>query len=188
TAVAGPPTVNPPPAADDRQWASINPWAKVCGTDQNTDEWLCLVSRELRSDFGVILATAAIVEKPGGQHTRLLVSVPAAMRLEAGVDVRVDTAEPLKARYVLCVSWNCYAELAIDAAFFGALKSGHTLQLTSVNQWGTPERFELMLAGFAEAYDGDAMDDDEVAARQEMIESALGSLILGKADRFVVEE
>ncbi|XWN29082.1 MAG: invasion associated locus B family protein [Devosia sp.] len=146
-----------------------------------------MVTRELRTDLGALLSTVIVAETLGEQLKRLVVSVPVGMLIQPGVRVHVDGAEDLEARYVICVSYSCYAELAIDAAFIDALKVGNTLRLTAVNQMGKPVEFDLILAGFAAAYDGKAMDPAEVAERQEKILRALEAVILGEKDYVVIE-
>lgn len=187
SAVAGPVVVKTTTPSDDRQWINDNPWVRLCGAEQSTNGILCLVTRELRTDLGALLSTVIVAETLGEQPKRLVVSVPVGMLIQPGVRVQVDGAEDLEARYVISVSYSCYAELAIDAAFIDALKVGNTLRLTAVNQMGKPVELDLILAGFAAAYDGKAMDPAEVAERQEKILRALEAVILGEKDYVVIE-
>ncbi|XWN29083.1 MAG: invasion associated locus B family protein [Devosia sp.] len=165
-----------------------NAWVKICNTDPRSKKTLCLITQELRTPSGQFLASVAIRQSPGEQRKSLVTSVPVGMLLEAGVQVQVDGADPAQARYSICFTNACYAELAIDDAFINKLKAGSDLRLTTANQQAKAVQFDMTLTGFTATYDGEGMNPAELATIQQTRQRESEAKARGIRDRIIAEQ
>ena len=154
-----------PAGAATAQTSADDPnWLKVCTQDPRVKKDLCLVTQELRTGSGQVVASAAIRGFQGEQRRSLLIAVPTGMVIEPGVHVQIDGGEAEKAEYQVCLQSACWAERAVNDAFIDTLKSGTTMRLTAYNREGKQVPFDLPLSGFTAAYDGDALSPDAIAS------------------------
>jgi len=174
-----------PAAAQDGE---DNPWVKICNTDPNAQKEVCLISQELRTDSGQFLSSVAIRETPGEQRRSLLVVVPVGMLIQPGVQLQVDGAQPETARYTICLSNACWAELPIDGGYINKLKAGGKLQITAVNQQARPVRFDMTLIGFTAAYESEGLSPQAMQARQQDLQRQLEQRAQEARDRLVAAQ
>ncbi|ORE95978.1 Invasion associated locus B [Stappia sp. 22II-S9-Z10] len=153
-----------PAGAVQAQSADDPNWMKVCTQDPRVKKDMCLVTQELRTASGQVMASAAVRGFEGEQRRSLLIAVPTGMVIEPGVQVQVDGGDPLKAEYQVCMQSACWAERAVNDAFIGSMKSGTTMRLTAYNREGRQVPYDLTLSGFTAAFDGDAISPDRLAA------------------------
>jgi len=165
-----------------------NAWLKICNTDPEAKKEVCIITQELRTDSGQLLASVAIRETPGEARKTLIASIPVGMLLRQGVQLQVDGGEPTKAEYTLCFPNACYAELNIDTGFINSLKAGGKLQLTTYNQQGRQVRFDLTLIGFTAAYEGPGLNPQELQAKNEELQQELERKAAEARDRLVAEQ
>ncbi|WP_162409247.1 invasion associated locus B family protein [Acuticoccus sediminis] len=148
-------------------------WLKVCTQDPRVKKDMCLVTQELRTGGGQVLASAAIRGFKGEQRQSILIAVPTGMVIEPGVQIQVDGGDPQKAEYQVCLQTACWAERAVNEAFISAMKSGTTMRLTAYNREGKQVPFDLPLTGFTTAYDGEPLSPDRIAAITEQRQADL---------------
>ncbi len=164
------------PAGAARAQSDDPTWMKVCTQDPRVKKDICLVTQELRTGGGQVLASAAVRGFKGEQRRSLLIAVPTGMVLEPGVLVQVDGGDAEKAEYQVCLETACWAERAVSDAFITSMKSGSTMRLTAYNREGKQVPFDMSLSGFTAAYDGEALSPDQIAnitkQRQEDLEKS----------------
>ena len=154
--------------------SSDTPWVKICNTDPNANKNVCLITQELRTETGQFLASVAIRETEGEQRRLVLTSVPVGMLIQPGLQLQVDSNEPVKANYSICFPNACYAELGLENdAFVNQLKAGGKLRVTALNQQAKPVRFEMTLIGFTDTYEGEGVNPQELQAQQEQLQQEL---------------
>ena len=170
------------------QSATDNAWVKICNADPNAKKPVCLITQELRTDAGQFMASIAIRETPGEARKTMIASIPVGMLIQPGVQMQIDGAKPEVARYSICFPNACYAELAIDAGYISRMKAGGKLQITTINQQAKQVRFDLTLIGFTAAYDGEGIDPQALAQKQEDLQKQLETKAQEARDRLVAEQ
>lgn len=154
-----------PAAAAQAQEANTSPeWVKVCTDDPRVKKSMCLVTYELRTGGGQVLASAAVRGFKGEQRRSLLIAVPTGMVIEPGVMVQVDGGEAEKAEYQVCLESACWAERSLSPEFINEMKAGSTMRLTSYNREGKQVPFDIALSGFTNAFDGEPLSPEQVQA------------------------
>jgi invasion protein IalB len=81
------------------------------------------------------------------------VIAPLGVLLPPGVSLRIDDTDAGRLNFLQCLPNGCVAQLALDDALIGKLKSGKTATL---GIFQTPEQgvgIQAPLAGFKEAYE-----------------------------------
>ncbi|WP_068089525.1 invasion associated locus B family protein [Polycladidibacter stylochi] len=150
-----------------------DPWIKVCNTDPKSKKEFCMITQELRTKTGQLLAQAVVREISGEARKLFHVAVPPGMLIQPGVRIQIDGNKQSEAKYTICFPNACITEMVIDANFIGAMKKGSKLIITTFNQQGKPRPFELTLSGFTKVYDGAAMKPEELQAKQERLQAEL---------------
>lgn len=144
-------------------------WEKVCGTVNDQQE--CHISRRRLAATGQAIAQFMIIERGGKQLIQ--VAVPPVALIQPGVQIKIDTAEPLGVKYVVCTPGECLALGEINAEVIASLKRGGAVVITMLNPQGKPVNFDISLAGFTASYDGAGIDPEEAQARQQQLEEEL---------------
>jgi invasion protein IalB len=171
------------------QQAADSPWVKICNTDPSSQQKVCLITQELRTDTGQFLASLAIREVDGEARRRLLASVPVGMLLQPGLQLQIDDKEAVRAQYSICFPNACYAELPLDNdAMIKQMKAGGKLRLTVLNQQAKPVPFEMSLVGFTATYDGAGMAPEELQARNEELQQELNRRAEEARQRLIEEQ
>ena len=174
------------PAAQQQGDASQPEWVKLCSTNPQDNQQVCVVTRERRAMTGQLLAAVSVREM--GDKKVLFTAVPPGMLLRDGLRVHIDGANPTRADYTICFPNLCFAEAEIKPDYISALKRGTNLVVTTLNQQGKPVNFDISLAGFTKAYDGEAIDpqklQDELRrkaeeTRRQLIERQQGAATSG---------
>lgn len=165
-----------------------NAWVKICNRDPQSNKNLCLITQELRSDSGQLLASVAIREAEGEARKSLLVSVPVGMLIRPNVRLQIDGGRESEIPYSICFPNACYAEMAIDAGFVSQMKAGGKMQITTLNQQAKAVRFDMTLIGFTAAYDGEGIDPQELQQKQQDLQRQLEAKAQEARDRLVAEQ
>lgn len=144
-------------------------WEKVCGTVNEQQE--CHTSRRRVAATGQAIAQFMIIER--GDKQLLQVAVPPVALIQPGIQIKIDTSEPVGIKYVVCTPGECLALGEINAEMIAALKRGSEVVITMLNPQGKPVNFDISLAGFTASYDGSGIDPAEAEARQQQLEEEL---------------
>lgn len=166
-----------PKAQQDGQGAAANVpesnWVKFCNTDPNSKKQVCLVTQELRTDNGQLMASVAIRDIKGEARRLFMIAVPPGMLIQPGLRVQIDNGKQDQAKYSICFPNACYAELVASDQMVSALKKGNQLMLITLNQQGKPVPFPMSLKNFGKVYDGPAIDPAELQRQQQQLQSEL---------------
>jgi len=144
-------------------------WEKVCGTVNEAQE--CHISRRRLAATGQAIAQFMIIER--GEKQLIQVAVPPVALIQPGIQIKIDTAEPLGVKYVVCTPGECLALGEINAEVIASLKRGSEVVITMLNPQGKPVNFDISLAGFTATYDGPGIAPEEAQARQQQLEEEL---------------
>jgi len=128
-------------------------WVKTCDTNKKTNQELCLIGEDVRSDSGQLIASILLRQITGEKKTSLLATVPMGMLLKPGLKLQVDNAAPISLVYGICSARTCLGMGEIDDSFISSMKAGKQLVLTTYNQQGQVV-FSLPLGSFATAISG----------------------------------
>ncbi len=146
-------------------------WVKLCNTNTQTNEEVCVITRERRANTGQLLAAVSVREV--GDKKILVTAVPPAMLLRPGLQVQIDGSTPSKVAYSICFPNLCFAETEINAEFVAAMKRGNNLVVTTLNQQAKPVNFDISLSGFTKSYDGEAIDPQQLQENSQRLQDEL---------------
>lgn len=147
-------------------------WVKLCDKtkdikDPKKTKDFCFTFAEKRHPTtGQVLISTAVRKIDGQDKRELVVMVPSAMVIPAGLLVRVDENEPVKLQYQFCYAAGCTAEGEATDKIVEQLKSGKTLEALAVHMSGRAYRNGLPLNGFAQAMAGKPVDNKKFAQEQ----------------------
>jgi invasion protein IalB len=171
-AAAPAPAPAPAPAAPAGQGPDA-PWAKICNKNPSDGRELCLTIQEVTAETGQFIASATVREITGEPKKSFVVAVPPGMLLQPGLRAQIDDGQQQQIQYGICFPNACYGELEINDDFIASLKKGNKLIITVMNAQAKPVTFPLTLAGFTKAYEGEGLDPQGLAQRQQDLTKAL---------------
>ena len=146
-------------------------WVKLCSNNPESNETVCVITRERRANTGQLLAAVSVREV--GDKKILVTAVPPGMLLRPGLQVQIDGSAPSKVAYSICFPNLCFAETEINAEFVGAMKRGNNLVVTTLNQQAKPVNFDVSLAGFTKSYEGEAIDPQQLQQSNQLLQDEL---------------
>ncbi len=167
-------------AAAKRAWIKICDKVKITEVQMKDDKdknkpatkEICMTHHEsISARTGTPLVSAAVRNVQGHKKERFLVTVPLGMAIPAGVHIKIDEQEPIKAKYTFCHLSGCVAETDATSALVKAMKAGKKMVVATIAISGKPIGFPVPLSGFGKAYDGKPIDGDKYAsARKKMMQ------------------
>jgi invasion protein IalB len=151
----------------------VQSWVKACNNDKVLKKEVCVLTEEIRTDSGTLIASLALRQITGDKKLTLLATVPLGMLLKPGLKLQVDAATPASLLYGVCDVHACYAFGDVDDTFVDSLKGGKAATLTTYSQQAKAVNFSLPLGSFAGAFDGKGLDP---AAFQKLQEARVNQL------------
>ncbi len=131
-----------------------NDWQIRCDTPPGAQSEQCVLLQSVQADDRPNVGLTVIVLKTADQKSRLLrVLAPLGVLLPAGLGLKIDDQDVGRAGFVRCLPNGCVAEVVMDDALIGKLKTGK--QATFII-FQTPEEgigVPLSLNGFAQGFD-----------------------------------
>ncbi|HUH77272.1 MAG TPA: invasion associated locus B family protein [Devosia sp.] len=175
------------PAADAAAAAAAAPgdasqnWLKVC--DPLPDGQQACIMRQVVLANGQFLGSFLLRDDPG-QESRLLAvaAVPLGVLLPFGLTWQIDGAKPVRVPYMLCDPTSCATQLVINEQYVNSLKKGGKLKLTAKNRQNQDLTIEINLAGFTNAYDGEASLTFDQFRQETSGENALEQVLQDRAE------
>lgn len=156
-----------------------SPWLKVCNTNPQTNEELCVITQELRAETGQPIAVVTLqLAQNEGKHG-LGIVVPIGFVLPPGIALSVDGNKLATAQYTICLPAAknqpsvCLAQAPVDENFVTALKKGNKLELVVVNPQNRQIPIPVSLAGFSKTADGPGIDRAAAEAQRKQLSDAL---------------
>lgn len=180
----------PAAAAKGKEAQPQSAWVKLCekaplvsrdkdGKEIKQDKNVCLTHHErLDGNTGMVLVSAAIRQVEGADKSHLMIMVPLGMAIHPGLRATVYTkelweqaqknqkvedskSEPIKLSYALCHPAGCTAEVEADKAVIDKMKTGGGVMVLAINAQGQVIAFPVPLTGFAQAYEGQPVDNQK---------------------------
>ena len=131
-----------------------NDWQIRCDTPPGAQTEQCALIQSVTAEDRPNIGLTVIVLKTADKKTRLMrVIAPPGVLLPSGLGLKIDNAEIGRAGFVRCVPNGCVAEVIMDDALIGKLRSGATATFIIFQ---TPEEgigFPMSLKGFGEGFD-----------------------------------
>ena len=154
------------------QEATSNGWYKACNDQGETK--ICNVQYQAVASTGQVITSINLAEITGGVNRRVFqVTVPTDRLIPPGVAMKVDDKKPTPVPFSFCTPRICAAEVELDDKLVEVLKSGQSLEVTSVNFQGKPNPIKITLEGFGAAYDGAPITQEDLIIRQKALEEQL---------------
>ena len=181
-----PPAQKPPQAAQPAPQAQqapapiemsqliYSPWVKLCGKGQDPNaKQVCFTGKDARSEAGVPLVAAALIE-PDGEPVKIFrVTLPSPVQLKFGARLIIDQQQPLGVPFFTCFSNGCMADYEGTPDLIQKLKKGQMLTIQAINLAGAEISFPLPLVDFAKANEGPPTDPKEIEAQQKKLQDEL---------------
>ncbi len=189
---AAPPAQQQPPAAQEQQQQQqlpaaeipqlvYSPWTKLCGPPPNAPKentkLVCFTGKDARTDSGMPVIAAALIEIEGEQAKSFRVTLPFGLAVSVGTRVIIDQNPPLQAPFITCAGLNpnmgCFSQYEATPDFVSKLKKGQmlTIQAVTINQQVVS--YPLSLADFAKANEGPATDPKVLEEQQKKLQDEL---------------
>lgn len=154
-------------------------WTKVCahpGDRQN-----CYVTRDFVSAGGkAVLAIGYYQIRQPTERVIGRILLPLGLSLPAGIRVAIDDAAPVSGQFSTCVPTGCFAEFPLTPALSERFKKGEVIRIAAKNQYLAEIGFIAPLTGFASAYEGPAVSDQILAARQDNLRRHMQDAAAGR--------
>ena len=129
-------------------------WATRCETPPGAAHEQCAIVLSVVDQDRPNLILVVIVLNTADRKTRLMrIIAPLGVLLPPGISLRIDNADAGRLSFLQCLPNGCVAQLAMDEALIGKLKTGKTATL---GIFQTPEEgvgVQAPLVGFKEAYE-----------------------------------
>ena len=160
--------------AGDMPTLIYSPWAKFCnkGQDPNAKQ-VCFTGRDARTESGIPVVAAALIEPEGEPKKIFRVTVPGPIQLQYGTRIIIDQNQPLTGPFFTCFANGCMADYDGTPDLVQKLKKGQTLSVQAINLAGTQISFPVPLAEFAKANEGPPTDPKVFEEQQKKLQEEL---------------
>lgn len=171
----------PAPAAGQPQLPKLvySTWAKFCGKGQDPhSKQVCITGRDGRTESGVPVVGAALIEPQGESRKLFRVTLPSPLQLQFGTRLIIDKDQPISGAFFTCYANRCMADYNATPEFIAKLKKGQMLQIQAINLAENAITFPVPLAdksgdSFAKANDGPPVDPKVFEAQQKKLQEDL---------------
>jgi invasion protein IalB len=156
------------------------PWTKFCEKREPQGREICRTFKEVQSESGQFLASAALIEQQGEEKKLLRVTFPAATKMQGGVALQIDSEPPIQRPFSACQTNGCIADFDANAELMARLKRGANLIIARGSSQGQVTSYTLYLTNFADANGGLPSDPRRFEADQKNFVEALRNQQSGK--------
>lgn len=186
-----PPAAQPAPPAQPQAAAPppaqmpnfvYTPWVKICATPpaqngQPAQKQMCFTGKDARTDQGVPIVAAQLVEMEGETTKVLRITLPFGLAVQQGIRLIVDQDQPMPGAFVTCMplapNMGCVSQYDATPDLVTKLKKGQTLTIQAINLQNQIISFPLALADFAKANEGPATDPKAYEEQQKKMQEDL---------------
>jgi invasion protein IalB len=144
-------------------------------SEQTQNREICLTNHEgLEPNTGMVLIAAAVRKVEGEDKQQLLIRVPTAYALviPAGVQIKIDEAQPIQLQYTICFPTSCQVQLELTKEMFDSMRKGKQMIVAAMNIQQKTMGFPVPLTGLAKAYDGPPVDSAKYEeSRRQLMET-----------------
>jgi len=160
-----------------------SPWTKFCGPPPNNGQQqanqklMCFTGKDARTEQGVPVVAAALVELEGEPQKTFRITLPFGLSVQPGTRLVVDQNQPLQMPFMTCAplspNMGCIAQYDATPDLVSQLKKGQMLNIQAVNLQGQVVNFPLALSDFAKANEGPATDPKKFEEEQKKTQEEL---------------
>jgi invasion protein IalB len=163
-----------PQAQGDQPQLIYSPWAKFCNKapDPNAKQ-VCFTGRDARTEAGVPVVAAALIEPEGEPKKILRITVPSPLQLQYGTRIVIDNNPPLASPFFTCFANGCMADYEGTPDLIQKMKAGQTLVVQAINLPGNQVGFPVPLADFKKVNEGAPMDPKKYEEDQKKVQDEL---------------
>ena len=165
----------PAPQAQGEQPQLIySPWAKFCNKapDPNAKQ-VCFTGRDARTEAGVPVVAAALIEPDGEPKKIFRVTLPSPLQLQYGTRILIDQNPPLASPFFTCFANGCMADYEGTPDLIAKLKAGQAITVQAINLGGNQVGFPVPLADFKKANEGAPTDPKVYEEQQKKVQDDL---------------
>jgi invasion protein IalB len=171
---AAPAPQQPPQAQAEQPPLVYSPWAKFCNKGQEANaKQVCFTGRDARTESGIPVVAAALIEPDGEPKKILRVTLPSPLQLQYGTRIIVDQNQPLQSPFFTCFANGCMADYEGTPDLITKLKKGQSLQIQAINLGGQQVSFPVPLADFQKANEGPPTDPKVFEEQQKKLQDDL---------------
>ena len=161
-----------------------SPWTKFCSTPgQNGQDAkapkVCFTGRDGRTETGVPVVAAGLIESDGSPKKIFRVTVPTPMQLGYGTRIIIDNNESSTAQFFTCTNNQCMSDYQATPELIAKLNNGQTLNVQVINLAGKQIPFPVPLDDFAKVSGGPPMDPKAYQEQQKKLQEALQKKVDG---------
>lgn len=168
------PAPAPQQAQGDQPQLIYSPWAKFCNKAPDPGaKQVCFTGRDARTEAGVPVVAAALIEPEGEPKKILRVTLPSPLQLQYGTRIVVDNNPPLASPFFTCFANGCMADYEGTPDLIQKLKTGQSLVVQAINLPGNQVGFPVPLADFKKVNEGAPMDPKKYEEDQKKIQDDL---------------
>jgi len=161
-------------AQGDQPQLVYSPWAKFCNKGQEANaKQVCFTGRDARTESGIPVVAAALIEPDGEPKKILRVTLPSPLQLQYGTRIIVDQNQPLQSPFFTCFANGCMADYEGTPDLITKLKKGQSLQVQAINLGGQQVSFPVPLADFQKANEGPPTDPKVFEEQQKKLQDDL---------------
>jgi invasion protein IalB len=160
------------PSAPANAQALPAEWFKVCAPQGENE--ICNTQYTLVADTRQLITAVNLIDVKGKTSQKVVQAVvPTGRVIQAGVQMQIDSSKAQTMNYSVCFPDRCIAEAQLTDQMVAALKKGNNLTVTSVNFQRQPNPIKITLSGLGMAYDGQPVQQSDLAKRQQELNDAL---------------
>jgi invasion protein IalB len=138
---------------------------------------MCFTGKDARTDQGVPIVAAQLVEMEGETTKVLRITLPFGLAVQQGIRLIVDQDAPMPGAFVTCMplapNMGCVSQYDATPDLVTKLKKGQTLTIQAINLQNQIISFPLALADFAKANEGPATDPKAYEEQQKKMQEDL---------------
>jgi len=157
------PAQTPPQPGTHQVWVDYSAWIKLCDKNEQTqNREICVIKYEgLDPKTGDVQVSAAVRTTEGGDKQDLVVTLPSSHTLvvPAGVQVKIDDADPFPLQYKLCIKQSCQAQAELSKQVLDIMRKGQRMLVVGLDIRQKPVTFGVPLNGFTKTFDGAPVDE-----------------------------
>ena len=160
-----------------------SPWTKFCGPPptngqpQPNQKLMCFTGKDARTEQGVPIIAAALVEMEGEPQKTFRITLPFGLSVSTGTRLIVDQNQPLAMPFMTCAplspNMGCIAQYDATPDLVTKLKKGQMLTIQAINLQNQIVSFPLALADFQKANEGPATDPKKYEEEQKKTQEEL---------------
>lgn len=128
-------------------------WVLTCQASPAQAPLECRISQELYSaEARARVLAVSVAKSKSGDGFDMTLAMPHGVYLPAGISLKIDDAEPIKAAVESSNASGIFVTLPLDASLTPAIKRGKTMLVGITNMAGKPLQIPVNLNGFTAAF------------------------------------